>query len=52
MTNVVSVVLTFAFLLSFFAGRQKSSAPIIERTCAFDAKIYKIVGGLFAVSAC
>jgi hypothetical protein len=27
-------------------------APIIERTCAFDAKIYKIVGGFFAVSAC
>jgi hypothetical protein len=33
------------------AGR-KSSPPIIGATCAFDAKIYKIVDSLFAVSLC
>jgi len=27
-------------------------APIIERTCTFDAKIYKIVDSIFAVSPC
>ena len=26
--------------------------PIIERTCVFDAKIYKIVDGLFDVTCC
>ena len=26
-------------------------APIIGSTCAFDAKNYKIVGGIFAISA-
>jgi hypothetical protein len=29
----------------------KRRPPIIGRTCAFDAKIYKNVGGVFAVSA-
>jgi len=36
----------------FYAGGQKSSASIIGATCAFDAKIYKIVGGVFDVNAC
>jgi hypothetical protein len=31
---------------------KKSAPPIIERTCAFDAKIYKNVDGFFDVSAC
>jgi hypothetical protein len=58
MINAVSVVLpfyfclfTFAFLLSF-SPEAKKQPPIIGRTYAFDAKIYKIVGGVFAVSAC
>jgi hypothetical protein len=33
------------------AGR-KLTPPIIGATCAFDAKIYKIVDSLFAVSPC
>jgi len=32
-------------------GRKKPP-PIIERTCAFDAKIYKNVDGIFAVNPC
>ena len=35
-----------------FAGGKKQQPPIIGATCAFDAKIYKIVGGIFNVSAC
>jgi hypothetical protein len=27
-------------------------SPIIERTCTFDAKFYKIVDGVLAVSLC
>ena len=52
MTNTVSVVLPFylSFYLSFCRG-QKRRAPIIGATCAFDAKIYKIVDGIFDVSA-
>ena len=33
-------------------GAKKNVPPIIERTCAFDAKIYKIVDSFFAVSPC
>ena len=43
---------TFTFLLAALGLRLKSSASIIERTCAFDAKIYKIVDGIVNVSAC
>jgi hypothetical protein len=35
-----------------FLPEAKNSASIIGRVCAFDAKIYKIVGGIFYVSAC
>jgi hypothetical protein len=31
---------------------EKNSPPIIGATCAFDAKIYKIVDGFFDVSPC
>jgi hypothetical protein len=41
----------FSLFTCFFAGSEKA-APIIGRTCGFDAKIYKIVGWSFAVSAC
>ena len=43
------------FLLPFylpFGRRPKRRPPIIERTCAFDAKIYKIVDAFLAVSPC
>ncbi len=43
---------SFAFLLAAFRRRPKAAPPIIERTCAFDAKIYKIVDAVFDVSAC
>jgi hypothetical protein len=33
-------------------GLKNTPAPIIGRTRAFDAKIYKIVGGIFDVSVC
>jgi hypothetical protein len=42
----------FVFLLAAFGRRPKSSASIIGATCAFDAKIYKIVDGNFNVSSC
>ena len=51
MTNTVSVVLPFTFLLAAFRRGQKKQPPIIGATCAFDAKIYKIVDGIFDVSA-
>jgi hypothetical protein len=35
-----------------FGSGQKKPPPIIERTCAFDAKIYKIVDAFFAVNPC
>jgi hypothetical protein len=41
----------FTFLLAPFGLRRKSSASIIGRVCAFDAKIYKNVGGVFDVSS-
>jgi len=44
--------LPFSFSLASFRRRQKSSASIIGATCAFDAKIYKNIGGIFDVSAC
>jgi hypothetical protein len=47
---------SFVFFLLPFSlpfGRGLKDAPsIIGATCAFDAKIYKIVDGIFAVSAC
>jgi len=55
MTNTVSVVLPFPFYLftcSFLPGGKKAAPPTIGRTCAFDAKIYKIVDGVIDVSAC
>jgi len=36
---------------SFLPGAKKQP-PIIGATCAFDAKIYKNVDGVFDVSAC
>ena len=43
----------FVFRVSAFsAGSQKRRPPIIGRTCAFDAKIYKIVDSVFDVNAC
>jgi len=42
----------FAFLLAFPAGGRKGAPPIIGRTCAFDAKIYKNVDSIFDVSLC
>jgi hypothetical protein len=42
----------FTFLLAFSAGGRKGAPPIIEPTCAFDAKIYKNVDGIFDVSPC
>ena len=33
-----------------FAAGRKNSPPIIGATCAFDAKIYKIVDSFFVVS--
>jgi len=42
----------FTFLLAFTAGGRKGTPPIIEPTCAFDAKIYKNVDAIYAVSPC
>ena len=36
----------------FPAGGRKRRPPIIEPTCVFDAKIYKIVDTIFNVSLC
>jgi hypothetical protein len=44
--------LLLPFYLLFLPEAKKSSASIIGATCGFDAKIYKIVGGIFNVSAC
>ena len=55
MTNTVSVVLPFYFCLftcGFLPEAKKSSASTIGATCAFDAKIYKIVDGFFDVTSC
>jgi len=38
--------------LAGFRPGGETLAPIIGATCGFDARIYKIVGGIFAVSAC
>jgi len=38
--------------LAEFRPGGETRAPIIGATCAFDAKIYKNVGGVFDVSAC
>ena len=43
--------LNFQFSIAF-RPEAKKPPPIIGRTCAFDAKIYKIVGDVFAVSVC
>jgi hypothetical protein len=41
------LIFNFAFL-----PEAKKRPPIIGRVCAFDAKIYKNVDGIFDVSAC
>ena len=46
----VFYLFTFTFLLAFSAGGRKGAPPIIEPTCAFDAKIYKNVDSFLAVS--
>ena len=45
-------ILNFQFSIADFRPGGETRAPIIGATCAFDAKIYKIVGGIFDVSAC
>jgi len=52
--TVGCIFLPFSFyLFTCLIGRgPKRRAPIIGATCAFDAKIYKIVDALFAVSLC
>ena len=47
----VFCLFTFTFLLAFWPGAKKRP-PIIGRTCAFDAKIYKNVDAVFPVSDC
>ena len=42
----------FAFYLFIFFPGQKKQPSIIGRVFAFDAKIYKNVGGIFNVSSC
>jgi hypothetical protein len=43
----------FTFLASsYLPPGEKNSPPIIGATCAFDAKIYKIVDNVFGVSPC
>jgi hypothetical protein len=43
----------FTFLVSgYLPLGEKNSPPIIGATCAFDAKIYKIVDNVFAISPC
>ena len=39
-------------VLSIVEQIENHNPPIIGAICAFDAKIYKNVGGIFAVSAC
>jgi len=41
----------FCLFYCLFTGGQKKPPPIIGATCAFDAKIYKNVGGVFDVSS-
>jgi len=51
MSNFVSCLeFRYSYLAKFRPGGE-TRAPIIGATCAFDAKIYKNVGGVFAVSA-
>jgi hypothetical protein len=45
-------ILSFQFSIAVFRPGGETRAPIIGATCGFDAKIYKIVGGVFDVSAC
>jgi hypothetical protein len=42
----------FYLFISVFRPGAERRAPIIGRTCTFDAKIYKIVDRLFNVSCC
>ena len=42
----------YILVFGSFCRGLKSSAPIIERICTFDAKIYKIVDAIFSVSLC
>ena len=41
----------YLFTCAFRPGDERSP-PTIERTCGFDAKIYKIVDGFFDVTYC
>jgi len=52
MTVFCFTFLLLPFYLPFQPGGRKGAPPIIGRTCAFDAKIYKNVDGYFAVSLC
>ncbi|MBN2591863.1 MAG: hypothetical protein JXA81_00040 [Sedimentisphaerales bacterium] len=45
-------ILNFQISIAVFRPGGETRAPIIGATCAFDAKIYKNVGGNFDVSAC
>jgi len=49
---VVYYLFPFTFLLAFRPGAKKARPPIIGATCAFDAKIYKNVDAVLAVSPC
>jgi len=42
----------FLFTCFFSSEAKKQRLYIIGATCAFDAKIYKNIGGIFDVSAC
>jgi len=56
MVNFIIAPRCFYCFLTFsiapFGRGAERCAPIIGVTCAFDAKIYKIVDGIFALSAC
>ena len=39
-------------LNTYLPEGKKTTPPIIGAICAFDAKIYKIVDGVFAVNPC
>jgi hypothetical protein len=46
-------ILNFQFSIAAFRpGGRKGAPPIIGWVCVFDAKFYKIVGGIFDVTCC
>jgi len=45
-------ILCLQFSIAVFRPGGETRAPVIGATCVFDAKIYKIVDGNSAVSAC